>query len=484
MADKKKEIYGGAYDQQINDLYNQYTNRPEFTYNVNDDALYQQYKDRYVENARRAMKDTMGQAASLTGGYGSSYSQGVGQQAYGETIRGLTDMIPALSDRAYQRYKDQGDQILTQFNLANQLGATAYNRGRDELADEWKNKEWDFTQQQYADQRGDVAWNRDFQERQYADQRGDVAWNRDFQERQSADQRGDVAWNRDFQERQYGDTRSDAQREWDFRQQQYADALQQYADQRAFQERQYADTRSDTERNWDFAQRQYADALQQYADQKAFQERQYADTRSDAERNWDFTQRQYADTRSDIDRNWDFTQSQYGDSKAQQAYGNLSTAILTSGYQPSAEELAAAGMTKEQANALRQAWIGSNPALAYMSGQLSAEDYFKLTGMMPPGTAPAGGGGGGGPSGGPQDNGPTVRDVTEAMSNERDANGNIVRPAYTLNQVLTALGPDADKPTGTKVAVTDSKGNVTGYRNMTLGEHAQQLAQLDKRKDI
>ena len=93
-------VYGGAYDQQINDLYGQYTNRSPFEYNVNTDALYQQYRDKYVQNAKRSMKDTMGQAAGLTGGYGSTYSQGVGQQQYDENMRSLTDVIPELSDRA------------------------------------------------------------------------------------------------------------------------------------------------------------------------------------------------------------------------------------------------------------------------------------------------------------------------------------------------------------------------------------------------
>ena len=51
-----------------------YLNREDFQYDVNADALYQQYKDRYVELGKDAMEDTMGQAAALTGGYGSSYA--------------------------------------------------------------------------------------------------------------------------------------------------------------------------------------------------------------------------------------------------------------------------------------------------------------------------------------------------------------------------------------------------------------------------
>ena len=61
-------------------------------------------------------------------------------------------------------------------------------------------------------------------------------------------------------------------------------------------------------------------------------------------------------------------------------------AIMSSGYVPDDEELEAAGMSREQAAALRQAWIARYPGAAYMSGALSAENYFKLTGRPAPGT--------------------------------------------------------------------------------------------------
>ena len=92
---------------------------------------------------------------------------------------------------------------------------------------------------------------------------------------------------------------------------------------------------------------------------------------------------------------------------ANQAYSNLSASILTAGYQPTEQELAAAGMTKEQAEALRQAWIAGNPAAAWMMGALTAEDYYKLTGQHAPGAAPAGGGGGYYGGGGDQTGGST-----------------------------------------------------------------------------
>lgn len=122
--EEKKRLYGGSYDDEIRDTYQQIMSQPKFSYDLDGDALYQQYKDRYTQNAKLAMKDTMGQAAALTGGYGNSYAQGVGQQRYDETMRGLTDMIPQLEERAYQRWKGQGDALRDRYSMLNSMAAT------------------------------------------------------------------------------------------------------------------------------------------------------------------------------------------------------------------------------------------------------------------------------------------------------------------------------------------------------------------------
>ena len=99
------------YNQQLDALYAQIMNRPEFSYNLNEDALYQQLLDSYTNQGRMAMMDTMGQAATLTGGYGNSYAQGVGQQAYQQYIQGITDQIPDLYNMALNQYLAEGDAM-------------------------------------------------------------------------------------------------------------------------------------------------------------------------------------------------------------------------------------------------------------------------------------------------------------------------------------------------------------------------------------
>lgn len=88
-----------------------YLNREDFQFDVNADALYQQYKDHYTQLGKRAMTDTVGKAAALTGGYGSSYAQKVGQQAYQSHLKQLDDVIPELYQLAYDRYQDESKRL-------------------------------------------------------------------------------------------------------------------------------------------------------------------------------------------------------------------------------------------------------------------------------------------------------------------------------------------------------------------------------------
>ena len=135
LTTAEKPVYAGTYDQQIKDLYDQISNREKFNYDVNADPLYQMYRDKYTQQGKLAMKDTMGQAAALTGGYGSSYGQAVGQQQYDAYLQQLNDVIPELYGMAYDQYKDAGDQMQDQYAMLGNLQADEYGKYRDALGD-------------------------------------------------------------------------------------------------------------------------------------------------------------------------------------------------------------------------------------------------------------------------------------------------------------------------------------------------------------
>ena len=63
-----------------------------------------------VQNGRLAMQDTLGQAAAMTGGYGSSYGQQAAQQAYQQRMDALSDKASQLYDKARTAYDNQGQR--------------------------------------------------------------------------------------------------------------------------------------------------------------------------------------------------------------------------------------------------------------------------------------------------------------------------------------------------------------------------------------
>lgn len=140
--------YEGTFDQQISDLYDRIQNREKFKFNLNGNALYQQYKDQAVQGGKLAMRDTMGRAAALTGGYGSSYAQSVGQQAYDAQLQKLSEVVPELYRQAYEQYRDEGSDLQQQYAMAGKLASDEYSKYRDRLSDWQYERAWE---QQQAD---------------------------------------------------------------------------------------------------------------------------------------------------------------------------------------------------------------------------------------------------------------------------------------------------------------------------------------------
>lgn len=107
-------------DAELERLYAAITGRPAFSYYPASDPVYNSYAQSYQRRGRLAMRDTMGQAAALTGGYGSSYAQSVGQQQYDSYLQSLGEALPELYGMAWQRYNAEGDALKTAWELASE----------------------------------------------------------------------------------------------------------------------------------------------------------------------------------------------------------------------------------------------------------------------------------------------------------------------------------------------------------------------------
>lgn len=194
LAQKPGE-YQSTWQDQLNDTLQQILNREKFSYDLNADALYQQYKDQYVTQGKMAMMDTMGQAQAMTGGYGNSYAQSVGQQAYQAHLQELNNKIPELYQLALNKYQMEGDNLQNQASLMAQMEALDYGRYRDQLGD-WQS-ERDYLSNRYDTERdydyGKWADGRDFAYNQFADDRA-------YDYQTGRDKISDEQWQKEFDE--------------------------------------------------------------------------------------------------------------------------------------------------------------------------------------------------------------------------------------------------------------------------------------------
>ena len=127
--------YTSAWKDELEGTIRKLLNRESFSYDLNGDALYRQYKDSYLRQGRQAMEDTVGKASALTGGYGNSYAQTAGQQAYQGYLQQLNDKIPQLHTQALDRYNAEGTRLQNQAGILMQQEGTDYGRYRDAVSD-------------------------------------------------------------------------------------------------------------------------------------------------------------------------------------------------------------------------------------------------------------------------------------------------------------------------------------------------------------
>ena len=162
LATKPGE-YESKWQTQLDSLMDSIMNREKFSYDLNGDALYQQAKDKYVQLAKLGQADAIGQASAMTGGYGNSYAQSVGQQAYQSQLDNLNDIIPDLYAMALDQYTREGQELYNQYGMLSDRENADYGRYRDTVSDYLTerdylqgvyNSERDFDYSKYVNERG------------------------------------------------------------------------------------------------------------------------------------------------------------------------------------------------------------------------------------------------------------------------------------------------------------------------------------------
>lgn len=161
LENNKPDDYQSKYNGQIDSIIDSILNRPNFDQNsVYDTDLYKNYREQYMQQGNKAMRDTVGSISGMTGGYGSTYATAAGQQAYDNHISQLGDKTLDIYDRVYQQYLNEGQEMYNQLGMVNNQDSIDYGRYRDTVGDYYNDLNY------YAG-RYDSSYNQDFGEYQY-----------------------------------------------------------------------------------------------------------------------------------------------------------------------------------------------------------------------------------------------------------------------------------------------------------------------------
>lgn len=136
--------YVNKYKDQIDSLTQQILNREAFRYDAEKDPTYQQYRDTYTREGKKAMEDTLGQVSARTGGLASSYAGTVAQQSYNDYMTKLSDKIPELRQLAYSMYQDEGTRQRQNLEMLTALEQGDYAKYADLLAQYNTDRNFDY----------------------------------------------------------------------------------------------------------------------------------------------------------------------------------------------------------------------------------------------------------------------------------------------------------------------------------------------------
>ena len=156
-SDAGRPSFDYSYDSEMRALIDQILNSNLADWKKGDQ--YAALRDQYAANGEMGMADLLGQVSSRTGGLASSYAASVANQEYSDWMSKLEqaaremyqqdrsdklNSLGVLSDAYDREYGEYGDK-LNQWNTDRNF---AYQQAQDALANQWKQKEWDYNMSQ------------------------------------------------------------------------------------------------------------------------------------------------------------------------------------------------------------------------------------------------------------------------------------------------------------------------------------------------
>lgn len=136
--------YQSPYSEKITGTLSAISNRPAFSYDPSNDTG--------LQAAQNAATDAVSRAAARRGMlYSDSNKSQMGQAAMA--------LVPQFEQAAYNRYRQEGDDLFNQLGYLSNLENQSYGQYRDTIGDERYDKEFDYQigRDRVADERAELA---------------------------------------------------------------------------------------------------------------------------------------------------------------------------------------------------------------------------------------------------------------------------------------------------------------------------------------
>ena len=133
LENQQAKVLSGktSYSDDVRAMIEKIQNRDKFSYDVDNDQLFQQALASAMGSGKQAMQDTIGQASALTGGYGSTYATSAGNQAYNAFIEDAYANLPQYYQMAFDAYQAEGQDMYQQLSMLSTEDEKEYGRMLD-----------------------------------------------------------------------------------------------------------------------------------------------------------------------------------------------------------------------------------------------------------------------------------------------------------------------------------------------------------------
>ncbi len=310
--------YNSKYSDKIDSVLKEILNREDFKYSMSSDPLYEQYREMYTMNGKKAMMDTIGEASALTGGYGNSYAVTAGNQAYQQSLDQLNDVALDLRDRAFDEYKYTNEKLLSDAELLRSLDGDDYEKYLNTLKYYYKDGEYllqkiaDMSDREFEIFSKELeSWesDRDFNYAVQQDALDREQIEREFNYRQQQDALDRKDSEREFNYKVQQDSldRKEAQREFDYQKEQDALDRDEFNRQLNFNKEKEANDKKESDRKFNYQQEQDALDRDEFNRQLEFNKQKEQNDMDEFELEFNFRREEALRDQANEDRKYDLS---------------------------------------------------------------------------------------------------------------------------------------------------------------------------------